>query len=134
MAELKLKKINKPKKGDVEKDIDWFCDSLCLSSGRDTEFTSTKIISDILNKISEHEKVFSEEIAKDLGLKQGLVNHHLRNLIDSGIIIRKKKQIFIKGGSLKEAVIEMRRDVLSTFEDIEKMAGEIDNEIGIHNR
>jgi len=134
MAELKLKKINKPKKGNVQKDIDWFCDSLCLSSGRDTEFTSTKIISDILSKISEHEKVFSEGIAEDLDLKQGLVNHHLRNLIDSGIVIREKKQIFIRGGSLKEAIIEMRREALSMFDNIEKIAEEIDNEIGIHNR
>ncbi len=134
MVELKLKKINKPKKGAIENDINWLCNSLCLSSGRDTEFTSTKIISDILNKLSENEKVFSEGIANDLGLKQGLVNHHLRNLIDSGIVVREKKQIFIKGGSLKESIIEMRQDVLSMFENIEKMAEEIDENIGIHNR
>ena len=134
MVELKLKKINKPKKGDVEKDINWFCDSLCLSSGRDIEFTSTKIISDILNKISKHKKIFSESIAEDLNLKQGLVNHHLRNLIDSGMIVREKKQIFIRGGSLKEAVIEMRRDALAILESIEKMAEEIDGGMGVYNR
>ncbi len=134
MSELKIKKINKPKKGDVEEDIGWFCSSLGLCSGRDTEFTSTRIITDILNKIAEDERVFSESIARDVGITQGLVNHHLRNLINAGVLVREKKQISIKGGSLKQAIKEMRRKALNMLEDIEEMAEEIDNELGIENR
>lgn len=134
MATLKLKKIDKPAKGDLEEDITWFCDSLGLSSGRDTESVSNRIMSDILKKVSEQENISSDRIAEDLDVKKGLVNHHLRNLIDSGIIRREKKQILIRGGSLKAAVHEIRRETLNTLEDIEKIAREIDNELGIMSR
>jgi len=131
---LKLKKINKPKKGNSIKDINWLCESLCLISGRDTDLNSTKIITEILKTISKHKKVYSEDLAKDLNLKLGLINYHIRNLIDSGILIRKNKQIFIKGGSLKESIKEIRTNYLLVLDDIEIIAEEIDSNFGIHNR
>ncbi len=131
---LKLKKINKPEKGSSNKDINWFCKSLCLISGRDIDSNSNKIITRILKTVSKHEKVYSEELARDLDLKLGLINYHIRNLIDSGILIRKNKQIFLRGGSLKEAIKEIRENSLSILEDIEIIAEEIDSSFGINNR
>lgn len=132
--DLQLKKLNKPTKGDVDQDINWLCHSFGLCSGRDTQYTSKKIVAQILDKASEKEEVKSEGIAYDLGLSQGLVNHHLRSLISSGIIIRDKKRIYIRGGSLKQAVREIKREAIAMFEDIEDMAEEIDQELGLESR
>ncbi|HHI04033.1 MAG TPA: ArsR family transcriptional regulator [Candidatus Woesearchaeota archaeon] len=134
MAQVILKQYNKPTKDNVEKDIEWVCDSFGLSSGRDTSFTSNKIVADILEQAAEQKRIFSETIADNLELSQNLINHHLRNLINSGLIIRERKQIFIRGGSLKEAVREIRKDAMRILDSIELMAEEIDEELGIKNR
>ena len=134
MAQVILKQYNKPTKDNVEKDIKWLCDSFGISSGRDTSFTSNRIVADILKQAAEQKRIFSETIADNLKLGQNLINHHLRNLINSGLIIRERKQILIRGGSLKEAVKEIRKDALRILDSIELIAEEIDEELGIKNR
>lgn len=134
MTQLILKQYNRPKEDDVEKDIEWFCDSFGLTSGRDTAYTANRIVFDILEQASENRRIFSETIADNLELSQNLINHHLRNLISSGIVIRERKQILIRGGSLTEAVKEIRKDALRILDSIEAMAMEIDEEIGLKNR
>ncbi len=134
MKKIKIKKINKPKKEELDRDITWLCNSLCLSSGRDTEYTSEKIIKNILNKLSKKKKPVSKNIADDLDLTQDLVNYHLRKLIKAGVVVRKKKKITIRGGSLKQAVKEIKRDTKNMLKDIEKIAESIDEKLGIENR
>jgi predicted transcriptional regulator len=67
-------------------------------------------------------------------MKISRVNHHLRNLNDSGLVYRKKRLIYLRGGSLKAAVKEMRKDSERIFDELEYMAEEIDSRIGIKNR
>jgi predicted transcriptional regulator len=62
------------------------------------------------------------------------VNHHLRNLINTGLIYREKRMLYLRGGSLKAAVQEMRKDSERMFDELEAIAGEIDQEMGIRNR
>ncbi len=131
---LKIKQLDKPLNGEVEEDINWICDSLGLCSGRDVDSTTNKIIIEILEQRANLNPVSTNKLSEDLELKQGIINHHLRALINSGLIIRENKQIFIRGGSLKEAVKEMRRDALRLFEDIEEMAEIVDKELGLKNR
>ncbi|WP_305063972.1 helix-turn-helix domain-containing protein [Methanococcoides sp.] len=44
----------------------------------------------MLTNISEEDGVTSEILATTLGIKLSRVNHHLRNLIDAGLVYRKK--------------------------------------------
>lgn len=134
MAQIILKQYNKPTKDNLEKDIEWLCHSFGLSSGRDTSFTSNRIVAEILEQAAEQKRIFSDTIADNLELSQNLINHHLRNLINSGLIVRERKQILIRGGSLKEAVKEIRKDALRILDSIELMAEEIDEELGMKNR
>ena len=134
MTQVILKQYDRPKEDSIAKDIKWFCKSFGLSPGRDTAYTSNMIVANILAQAADKKVISSETIAKNLKLSQNLINHHLRNLINSGLIIRKRKQILIRGGSLKEAVREIRRDALRILDTIEIIAEEIDNELGFQNR
>ena len=49
-------------------------------------------------------------------------------------MVRERKQILIRGGSLTEAVKEIRKDALRILDTIETIAEEIDEEIGLKNR
>ncbi|NLK32857.1 MAG: ArsR family transcriptional regulator [Methanosarcina flavescens] len=129
-----LRHLEKPRVKSLEEDLLWLCNSFGFSSGRDTENISTRIIFSLLDKLSNDEITSSEALAKDLEMKISRVNHHLRNLNDSGLLYRKKRLIYLRGGSLKAAVKEMRKDSEKIFDELECIAGEIDSRIGIKNR
>lgn len=134
VKEIIIRNIEKPHIKSLEEDLLWFCDSFGFSSGRDTKNTATRIIFSLLEKLSNDEVTSSEALAEDLNIKISRVNHHLRNLNDSGLLYRKKRLIYLRGGSLKAAVKEMRKDSKRIFDELENIAEEIDSTIGIKNR
>ncbi|HEY3361382.1 MAG TPA: helix-turn-helix domain-containing protein [Methanosarcina sp.] len=134
VQQIILRYLEKPHVKSLEDDLLWLCDSFGFSSGRDTENTATRIVFSLLDKLSNEEITSSEALADDLEIKISRVNHHLRNLNDSGLLYRKKRLVYLRGGSLKAAVKEMRKDSERIFDELESIAEEIDFRIGIKNR
>jgi Bacterial regulatory protein, arsR family. len=134
VQQIILRYLEKPHVKSLEDDLLWLCDSFGFSSGRDTENTATRIVFSLLDKLSNDEITSSEALAEDLEIKISRVNHHLRNLNDSGLLYRKKRLIYLRGGSLKAAVKEMRKDSERILDELESIAEEIDLQIGIKNR
>ena len=134
VQQIILRNLEKPQIKSLEEDLLWFCDSFGFSSGRDTENTANKIILSLLEKLSNDELSSSEFLAEDLDMKISRINHHLRNLNDSGLLYRKKRLIYLRGGSLKAAVKEMRKDSERMFDELENIAEEIDSVMGLKNR
>lgn len=132
--QIVLVSLEKPREQNLEDDIRWLCDSFGMSSGRDTENIATRVFMDMLRMLSEEDRVTSECIAGNLDVRLARVNHHLRNLIDSGMIYRRKRLLYLRGGSLKAAVQEMRKDSERIFDELEIMAEEIDRKMGLKNR
>ncbi len=132
--QIVLISLEKPRYENLEDDVRWLCDSFGLSSGRDTENMATRIVMDMLRMLAEEDRVTSESIADNLDVRLARVNHHLRNLIDSGMIYRRKRLLYLRGGSLKAAVQEMRKDSERIFDELEVMAEEIDRKMGLNNR
>jgi predicted transcriptional regulator len=132
--QIVLINLEKPREKDPEKDLHWLCDSFGLSSGRDLENTANQIVMTLIDQIAENERVSSEMIADILGINSSRVNHHVRNLIKSGLVYRKKRLLFLRGGSLKAAVHEMRKDSDRIFDELEAIASEIDRQKGLINR
>lgn len=129
-----LNNLDKPKTKNLGNDARWICESLGFSSGRDIENTSTKVIISLLRNLSQDGKTSSEAIADDLGIKVSRVNYHIRNLVNSGLVYRERRLLYLRGGSLKTAIKEMRKDADRMFEELEIVAEEIDDKMGIKNR
>jgi predicted transcriptional regulator len=134
VQQILLKNLEKPRIKNLEEDLLWFCDSFGFSSGRDTENTANRIIFSLLEKLSNERESSSEVLAEDLDMKISRINHHLRNLNESGLLYRKKRLIYLRGGSLKAAVREMRKDSERILDELESIAEEIDLMMGIKNR
>ena len=128
-----IRRIHKPVQKKLGEDIEWFCESFGLSTGRDTQNVATKVVRKILT-LEPRQTVSSENLAAQLDLSVGRVNHHLRNLIDAGLLYRHKKRLYVRGGSLKAAVQEIRKDTERTLDEIEKIAEEIDSKLGLKSR
>jgi len=127
--------LEKPREKKLEHDISWLCNSFGLSSGRDTENLATQIVTDLLKQLAmKEERVSSDKIAEDLDVTPSRVNHHVRNLINTGLLYRDRRALYLRGGSLKAAVREMRKDSDRIFDELEEIAEEIDRQMGLKNR
>ena len=129
-----LKNLQKPMKIDIEEDIDWLGNSLGFNTGRDTEKITAKILKNILEEVAKQGSTSTENISNKLNLPVQKVNYHLRNLIEVGFLYREKKKIFIRQGSVKAAVEEIRKDANRIFDNLSKISEEIDLALGFINR
>ncbi|HWQ63682.1 MAG TPA: winged helix-turn-helix domain-containing protein [Methanospirillum sp.] len=128
---LVLQYLPKPDRKDLIDDAYWICDTLGLSSGRDVEDLSIRIVLSLLKESSKKEGIASEQLADLLGITTGRVNHHIRNLSRSGVIYRNRRLIHLRGRSMRESVQELRKDAERIFDDLEKVASEIDSMMGL---
>ena len=129
-----LKNLQKPQEANVQKDIEWLGNSFGFSTGRDTERVTAKILQNVLQEVAQQGSTSSENIANKLDLSVQRVNYHLRSLIDSGFLFRKKRLIFVRQGSVKAAIEEMRQDANRIFDNLSLIAEEIDSNLGFKNR
>lgn len=134
MKQIIIKCLDKPQEKNIDQDIEWISDSFGLCSGRDIDCTANKILDRMLKRLPQQERIPSESIAEELHISQGMVNHHIRSMVDSGMIYREKKLILLRGGSLRSAVESMRKDVNRAFEEITTIAEELDQSLGFRNR
>ena|SRR3989344_8411306 len=131
--QIMLKQVNKPFRNDLHTDIEWVCESFGLCSGRDLDRISTQIVQGVLTH--HYDSVLSSQmLAEELDIALGRVHHHLRHLMETGLLYREKRQIVLRGGSLKMAVRELRQDAERIFSEIEYIAEKIDKELGVKGR
>jgi DNA-binding transcriptional ArsR family regulator len=128
---LILQRLPRPSKRDLTDEIFWLSDTLGLSSGRDVDNLSTQIILKILEKSSHDSGISTEQLGQLLDISAGRVNHHLRNLSRTGIVYRERRLIRLRERSLKDTIREIRRDANHIFDELEKVADEIDHLSGV---
>ncbi len=131
MRRIIIREIEKPRNGRVREDVKWICESLGFVSGRDVDDNSFRIMFKLLEELKKEDIVPTESIARGLKMESPAVNHHLRNLMDTGVIVREKRKVTLRGGSLTAAIEEMKRDSDKMFERILEIAKKIDEDLGL---
>jgi len=129
-----LRSGDRPIPSSGEERVIWFCQCLGIGEGRDIDRVASRIIIALLSSRASGEGIPVEEIAHELDVSPSRVNHHIRKLVQAGIVFRQKRRIYIRGRSLKTLVQEIRKDALRILDDLEVAAGEIDQEYGIPHR
>ncbi len=128
---LILQHLPRPGQKGLKEEAYWLCDTLGLSSGRDVEDLSIRIVLQLLEESVRREGIASDHLASILGISTGRTNHHLRNLTRSGVIYRDRKLIHLRGRSMRESVHELRKDAERIFDELEKVASDIDSLMGL---
>jgi predicted transcriptional regulator len=129
-----LRNLQRPNEIDVADDIEWLGNSFGFSAGRDTDRITARILQSVLQEVASGGSTSTENIAEDLDLSIQRVNYHLRTLMDAGFLFREKRLIFVRQGSVKSAIEEMRRDANRIFDNLSRIGEEIDEELGFRNR
>lgn len=128
---ISIRDVERPRKENGNHSLKWICDSLSLVSGRDIEDSSFKIMSELLNKFSEEDKVSTENLSESLEMDSPRINHHLRRLVESGVLTREKRKIALRGRSLTDSIKEMKRDSEKMFDKILDVSRKIDRDFGL---
>ena len=129
-----VRDLVKPVQKNVTEDIEWVCDSLGFSRGRDLTHLSTRLVAALLERLSNERGIPTELLAEELDVSSARVNHHIRNLMESGILFREHRLVMLRGGSLKSAIEELRKDANRIFDELTIIAKDIDATMGLKNR
>lgn len=129
-----LRELQKPQEINLSDDIDWLGESFGFTAGRDTDRITAKLLQNLLEEIGREGSTSTEQLSNNMDIEVQRVNYHLRTLVDSGFICREKRLIFLRQGSVKAAVEEMRKDANRMFDNLSVIAEEIDKNLGLKNR
>lgn len=129
-----LKDLQKPKEVTLNNDIDWLGESFGFNCGRDTQRITSQVLRTVLQQFASNGSTSTEKISDKLGLDVQKINYHLRTLVNAGFLYREKRLIFVRRGSVKSAVEEMRKDANRILDELSIMAEEIDKKLGLKNR
>jgi hypothetical protein len=62
------------------------------------------------------------------------VVHHLNNLIKSGLVISEKNKYILRDINMENLIEDLRSDVERTFDEMRKIAEEVDDSLGFERR
>ena len=126
--------MNKPGEKNLNKDLQWFSDSLGLFSERDKERSCFRIFVELVKGARQGIAYSSDELALRTNLSRGTVVHHLSKLIESGLVITHNGRYILRISNLEALVEEVKKDLIRVFDDLKGIAGELDEELGLIKR
>ncbi|MCK8518061.1 winged helix-turn-helix domain-containing protein [Methanoculleus sp. 7T] len=126
-----FRQVERPRSKGDDDSLQWFFSSLGIGEGRDIDQVAQRILITLLEHQISGNGVPVERISRDLDISSSRINHHIRNLVDAGVVYRQKRLIYLRGSSLQSMVQELRKDALRVLDDLEAAAAEIDRSFGI---
>src|SRR3989344_1260954 len=123
---ITIKKIKRSKSSDLNNDIQIISQSLGLFTKRDKEKSCFRVFLEI---IKNKNGMTAEDITLNTNLTRATVIHHLNYLMKSGLIIKKGHKYILRGGSLESLIREINSDMDKTFNELDKLAKNIDSEL-----
>lgn len=128
-TKITIYKSRKPAGGNVNQDLQWFCDSLGLFGKRDRDKSCFRMFVVLLKSLHSTQSLTSDELSEKVGLSRGTVVHHLHTLIGSGLVIRDRNKYMLKVDNLSSLVEEVERDLIRTMNNLRHVAEILDKRL-----
>jgi len=129
-----IRQLKEPLGKNVEKDIEWVCNSMGFMGKRDQNNTALKIIKELIIQAKKGTGLTSEELAKKVSPTQAGVIYHLKKLMKSGLIVKLGSKYSLRMNSLLTTIEEIEKEITLSIENIKKIAKDIDTKSGIEHR
>jgi len=127
-------KLRKSDEKSLNSDLQWLGRSLGLFGERDKEKSCFRVFLELIKANKRRKPISSDEIALRANLARGTVVHHLHKLISSGLIISENNKYLLRESNIEDLIIEMRKDMLRIMQDMQDVAQEIDEELGLSKK
>lgn len=132
---IQLKDIRPPDRTDGDADIEWLCKSLNLFTKKDSERSAYRVLRILIRSSLEGEPKTSSEIADELDLTRGAVLFHLKKFSRCGLVSQAGgRRYILPQNSLEDTIDDMMRDSQRIFDNMRRIAAEIDQELGVKKR
>jgi predicted transcriptional regulator len=129
-----IRKLKEPTEKNVDKDIEWVCNSLGFVTPRDQDKTAFNILKALVKAAKKGTGMTSEELTAIVKPTIGSVIYHLKRLMKAGLIVKIDSKYELRMNSLLTTIEELNKDVNSALEYIKLIAKEIDDKIGLEHR
>jgi predicted transcriptional regulator len=117
-----VKKLRGATEKDLEKDIEWVCNSLGFITPRDQDKTALKILKALIKSAKEEKGLTSEELTKKVDPTIGSVIYHLKKLMNAGLVVKLDSTYQLRMNSLLATIEEIQKEMNMTLDDIKKIA------------
>jgi len=110
---------------EVEDELARLFRSMHLMSERDIDATMTRVFQAMM-KMGQEGPVGSTELSRQSGLNRITVIHHLKRLESAGVVHKQETKYVLRCSSVEKLMDKMRGDMLKQFEEMDRMARDID--------
>ena len=123
--------IRKPSRKNINEELQWLGSSLGLFNLRDKDKSCFRIFIELVKSAKTKKPLTSDDIAANLSLSRGTVIHHIRKLIDAGIVVHNKNQYLLRVDSVQELIKEVEKDLQRSMDSLKDIASDIDGWLGL---
>ena len=117
---------NRPPNKNINDELQWLGGSLGLFNLRDRDKSCFRIFIELIKISKAGQSVSSDELATSLALTRGTVVHHLKKLMEAGIVVHRSNHYALRRDSLVDLIEEVQRDFARMAEDLKQVAKDID--------
>lgn len=129
-----IRKLREPTVKQLDKDIEWICNSFGFITPRDQDKTAFIILKALIKSAKENKGLTSEELAELVEPTIGSVIYHLKKLMKAGLVVKLDSTYELRMKSLLATIEEIEKEVSLTLADIKQIAEDIDNKVGLEHR
>jgi len=134
LKQFVIRKLREPTEKQLDKDIEWVCNSFGFITPRDQDKTAFKILKSLIKAAKDGKGLTSEELTKLVEPTIGSVIYHLKKLMKAGLVVKLDSTYELRMNSLLTTIEEIEKEVSLTLENIKKIAKDIDNRVGLEHR
>ncbi len=134
LKQFVVRRLKEPTEKQLDKDIEWVCNSFGFMSPRDQDKTAFKILKSLIKATKQDKGMTSEELTKVVEPTIGSVIYHLKKLMNAGIVVKPNSTYELRMNSLLTTIEEIGKDINLTLDNIKNIAKDIDDRIGLEHR
>jgi len=134
LKQFVIRKLREPTDKQLDKDIEWVCNSFGFITLRDQDKTAFKILKALVKAAKEGKGLTSEELTELVEPTIGSVIYHLKKLMKAGLVVKLDSTYELRMNSLLKTIEEIEKEISMTLADIKKVAEDIDNKVGLEHR
>ncbi len=134
LKQFTIRKLRQPTKKQLDKDIEWICNSFGFITPRDQDKTAFIILKALIKSAKKNKGLTSEELAKLAEPTIGSVIYHLKKLIKAGLVVKLGSAYELRMNSLIGTIEEIEKEISLTLADIKQIAEDIDKKVGLGHR
>ena len=134
LKQFVIRKLREPTEKQLDKDIEWVCNSFGFITPRDQDKTAFKILKALIKVAKDSKGLTSEELTELVEPTIGSVIYHLKKLTKAGLVVKLDSTYELRMRSLLTTIEEIEKEISTTLADIKKIAEDIDNKVGLEHR